>query len=147
MPFNIGSGRSLGRSKNGEDFVRMQFFREVATGDLVGSVLFERGIEGPPDHVHGGVSAFVLDEAMGSAAWLKGYTCVAARIEVEFLKMTPIQQDLQIRAMVRGFNEPLVEVTAQIEGPSGIVFSRSRGFFHQLSQAKIERFQQRLLKR
>lgn len=140
LPFNIGSGRSFGYSPDGKEFVRMDFFKDEKSEDLVGYVTFGRGIEGPPHHVHGGVSAFVLDEIMGSSAWLKGYTCVAAKIEVEFLKMTPVEERLNVRGHVLNFSDPLVEVKAEIFDDSGAVFSRSRGFFHQLSKEKIDAF-------
>ena len=67
LPFQIGSGRSFLPDKKGQANLRMAFFRRKEDGALVGRVWFGLAVEGPPGFVHGGVSAYVLDEAMGSA--------------------------------------------------------------------------------
>lgn len=137
LPFQIGSGRSF---IPGESAIRMAFFKDGKTQNLVGRVWFGEGIEGPPGHVHGGVSAFVLDEAMGSAGWLRGYACVAASIEVDFMQMTPLGVDFLVEALVEKTEGRQVYVSAEIRDEAGVVYSRSRGRFHRLAKTKVVTF-------
>ena len=73
LPFDIGSGRCLFVETENGPTIRMRFFERVADGALVGRVWFGRATFGLPGFVHGGLIAYVMDEAMGSSAWLAGY--------------------------------------------------------------------------
>ncbi|MCB0385242.1 MAG: hypothetical protein KDD43_07600, partial [Bdellovibrionales bacterium] len=81
LPFNIGSGRDF-YPETGTASMRMAFFRSRSNNHLAGRVWFGEPVEGPPGHVHGGVSTYVLDEAMGSVTWMNNYGCVAKSLEV-----------------------------------------------------------------
>lgn len=136
LPFGIGSGRLLTLDNKNNPW-RLNFQRGE-DDSLIGEIWFGPDLEGPPGHVHGGVSAFILDEAMGSAGWLKGYPCVAAKIEVEFLSMTPVNQNLKIKAWVDKVEENKLSVQASIYGDKA--YSRSVGIFSRLSKEFVEKF-------
>lgn len=136
LPFGIGSGRKLTLTNQNNPW-RLTFHRE-ADDSLGGEVWFGPDLEGPPGHVHGGISAFILDEAMGSAGWLKGYPCVAAKIEVEFLEMTPVGQNLKVRAWIEQVEDKKITVRAEVYGDK--VYSRSLGYFSRLRKDFVESF-------
>ena len=138
LPFGIGSGRLLTLSNDNNPW-RLTFHREE-DASLSGEVWFGPELEGPPGHVHGGISAFILDEAMGSAGWLRGYPCVAAKIEVEFLAMTPVQKDLKVKAWVDSVESNKLTIQASIFADK--VYSRSTGIFSRLGREFVERFAQ-----
>lgn len=138
LPFTIGSGRSFVGTPGSS--MRLAFFKHRLTSDLVGMVWFGNLIEGPPGHVHGGVSSYVLDEAMGSACWLKGYPCVAKSIAVSFLHMTPIGVDLHIHAHVISVENRDVWVKAKIFDDQDKVYSEAEGHFSRLSRERLEYF-------
>lgn len=135
LPFKIGSGRDFPKTA-----LRMQFFKNK-DASLSGEVWFGKPMEGPPGHVHGGVSAYVLDEAMGSAAWVKGYPSVAREIQVKFLEMTPQGQDLQLEAMVTKVDKKSVTVYAKIFDKKKI-YSESTGTFHRVARKLVAGFLQ-----
>lgn len=134
LPFKIGSGRDFPKSA-----LKMEFYKLKADTSLIGEVWFGKPMEGPPGHVHGGVSAYVLDEAMGSAAWLKGYPSVAREISVKFLEMTPQGQDLKIEAKVLKVEKKSVTVQAKIFDDKKI-YSESTGTFHRIQRSLLEGF-------
>ncbi len=136
LPIQIGSGRNF---TPGESGMRLAFYRSSVDHSLVGRIWFGEGIEGPPKHVHGGVSTYVLDEALGSASWLSGYATVAANLNVDFLEMTPIGVDLLVEAHVIKVEGRNVTVHAQIKDDSGIIYSRAVGRFHRLPKKKLEK--------
>lgn len=100
LPFDIGSGRSMFVETANGPTIRMRFFRRRTDSALVGRVWFGPATFGPPGFVHGGVIAFVLDEAMGSCAWLRGYPCVAVNLDVGFDRMTPLERDCTVEATI-----------------------------------------------
>lgn len=140
LPFNIGSGRGVAFS-GGKPPLRMAFFYDNRNDCLVGKVWFDQALEGPPGHVHGGISSFVLDEAMGSAAWLKGLAVVAKKLEIEFIAMTPVQVDLDVEALVESVSGKNVEVVAKIfDASSGQIYSKARGHFVRLPAETLNNF-------
>lgn len=140
LPFKIGSGRNFLPDANGQQSLRMAFYQRRKDNALVGRVWFGSGIEGPPGHVHGGVSAYVLDEAMGSASWLANYPTVARKIEVHFERMTPIGVDLFIEAKVTRVKAKELIIEARIFASNKKVYSRAIGHFARLSRARVSAF-------
>lgn len=100
-PPNLESGRgSFVSGEPAEGRLRVRYFRRQEDQRLVGRAWFGSGAEGPPGHAHGGATAAVMDEAMGSSAWLAGYPVVAAHIEVDFRALLPLGTDAYLEAWV-----------------------------------------------
>lgn len=154
LPFKIGSGRNFPVS-----VLRMAYYQCPIQGDnpygikdfdqahsthfMVGKCWFGEALEGPPRKVHGGVSAFVLDEAMGSAAWLNYFGVVARDIHVEFKLPTPIHKDLDVAAWVYQIRPKDVDVHAKVyDRQTGEVYSQSTGQFYRLAKEKLIAFSQ-----
>lgn len=74
--------------------------RFFLTGENVITASFtpDAAQEGPPGHVHGGVLATVLDEAMGMAAWTTGKMCVAVNLNFSYKSPVPLGAAVQIQA-------------------------------------------------
>jgi acyl-coenzyme A thioesterase PaaI-like protein len=70
------------------DRTRVRYYR--ADDHLHACVWFGPLTEGPPDSVHGGAIAAVLDEAMGAVSWMLGHRVLGARITVNYLQRTPL---------------------------------------------------------
>lgn len=61
-------------------------------GDLVvGEATLGLPQQGPPGHVHGGAIAAMLDEAMGFAAGSSGLAGLAANLDLNYRKPTPLE--------------------------------------------------------
>ena len=136
LPFDIGSGRSMFVETAAGPTIRMRFFKRRADGALVGRVWFGAATFGPPGFAHGGVIAFVMDEAMGSAAWLAGYPCIAAGINVDFVEMTPIGRDCFIEARVVEVRPTRLALEATLSlGDRAL--ARAGGVFPRLSQERM----------
>lgn len=141
LPFNIGSGRSLYSGLEGASRLRLKVFKRLADGHLIGRAWFGEGADGPPLHVHGGSVAYVLDEAMGAVAWMNNYPVVAATLNFEYLRMTPLFADLIIEAKITDVSDRRVSTEAEIRLESGEVCVRGKGEFAILSKSKIDLIQ------
>jgi len=146
LPFNIGSGRSIYAGLERDHRLRLKVYRRKGDGHLIGKVWFGVGADGPPGHVHGGAVAYVLDEAMGSVAWMNDHPALAAKLEFQFLRMTPLEVDLDIEAWIQPSEPSAVpstsatrrlEIIAQLRLPSGEVSVAGRGEFAILSKRKV----------
>jgi acyl-coenzyme A thioesterase PaaI-like protein len=56
--------------------------------------------EGPPSYVHGGVSALLMDQLLGSAAIAAGLWGMTARLELDYRRPVPLETPLLLRAAV-----------------------------------------------
>jgi uncharacterized protein (TIGR00369 family) len=98
-------------------------------GTITTEVVFNEAHQGPPGFVHGGASAAVLDEAMGSAVWSMGYRVVAANLEINYLKPVPLGQKVFVEARVAEQDGRKVSASSEIRFADGTVAVNGRGLF------------------
>ena len=137
LPMEIGSGRSIANVQGAPERIRIRMFKRVADGQLVGRAWFGEGANGPPLHVHGGAAAYVLDEAMGTVGWMNDYPVVAAKLEFEYLHMSPLKVDLHIEAKITSVTDRRVFIACELKTPEGHACVRGKGEFAILSQKKM----------
>lgn len=137
LPFHMGSGRSLYSGLEQEQRLRLRMFRRRSDHHLIAHAWFGEGADGPPGHVHGGALAYVLDEAMGCAAWMNNYPVVAAKLEFEYKQMTPLFSDLRIEAWISAVEKRRVRTEAIVSLPTGETCVIGRGAFAILNRSKI----------
>jgi acyl-coenzyme A thioesterase PaaI-like protein len=78
---------------------------------IVASFRFNEYQQGPPGFVHGGASAAVLDEAMGSAVWQAGYRAATVHLELDYRKPIPIREEINIQGWL--FSEEMNSATTR----------------------------------
>ena len=78
LPFLALEDTFVSGDRTGHRF-RIRYYRDRQDNRLLGKILFGAGAQGPPDHVHGGAMAAILDESMGGVAWQSGHPVVAAQ--------------------------------------------------------------------
>jgi uncharacterized protein (TIGR00369 family) len=71
--------------------------------------------------MHGGIVSTLLDEIMARYIYAKGVTAVTARLEVRYLKPTPIGIPLLVKGRVIRHKGRIYETTGSIELPDGTV--------------------------
>ncbi|QIX28564.1 PaaI family thioesterase [Nocardioides sp. JQ2195] len=76
--------------------LRIRFDGDRAYADLVANALHE----GPPDLVHGGISAHVMDCMLGGLVRATGTRSVTATLDMRFLAPTPLDQPLQVTSRI-----------------------------------------------
>jgi acyl-coenzyme A thioesterase PaaI-like protein len=104
-----------------------------------------------PDHigfegiVHGGILATVLDEAMvWAATWSIKNFCVCGDLSTRFRLGAAVGQPLTITAQVESSRKRLIETTAQIHSPEGLV-ATATGKYIPVSPERNEQFMQTLI--
>jgi acyl-coenzyme A thioesterase PaaI-like protein len=83
-------------------------------GGVVADAVLGLAYEGPPSYVHGGISALLMDQLLGSAAIAAGLWGMTARLELDYRRPVPLETPLQLRAAVTADEGRKVVVTGTI---------------------------------
>ena len=103
-------------------------------GDQVrGTVTFDWAYEGPPNHVHGGWVAAILDHFMGMAQIRAGAPGMTGGLDVRYLRPTPINCKLDLVASLDRLSDRKTRVEATlgfgdtVTATGSAVFVKPRG--------------------
>ena len=69
-------------------------------GEVVAEATLGLAYEGPPSYLHGGMSALVMDQLLGSAAIAAGLWGMTAHLELDYRRPVPLETPLRMRARV-----------------------------------------------
>jgi acyl-coenzyme A thioesterase PaaI-like protein len=108
------------------------------TEELLADVRFGPGAQGPPLHAHGGSVAAVLDEAMGTCAWMHGHAVVAVHLDIDFRDLVPLDQPLEARCGIERVEGRKVHTRGTLHTLDGRVLSRASGIFVVVSADKLQ---------
>lgn len=67
---------------------------------LRGVIYFGLQTEGYPGKVHGGASATIADNALGTVAWLSGLPCVTGTFTMRYRNMIPLETECYIETSI-----------------------------------------------
>jgi acyl-coenzyme A thioesterase PaaI-like protein len=101
----------------------------------------DRMHEGPPGHIHGGIVAALLDEAMSKLNRPLNVLAMTRHMEVDYLRPAPLYQPLVLvaRHLNRatkpdGSPDRKLFHQAELQHPDGTVLARSKGLFIALDE-------------
>jgi acyl-coenzyme A thioesterase PaaI-like protein len=69
-------------------------------GGVVGEATLGAAYEGPPSYVHGGMSALLMDQVLGTAAAVAGLWGMTAHLELDYRGPLPLGKRLVLRGRV-----------------------------------------------
>jgi len=122
------------------DRMRVAYFRAPDSDHLHAAVWFGPATEGPPDSVHGGAIAAVLDEAMGGVCWMNGHPVVGARITINYLHLTPLGFEGRVESWIEHIDGRKISIKSKLTGDGGRVHAEGDGLFIQLQPEQQARF-------
>jgi uncharacterized protein (TIGR00369 family) len=127
----------FGCGKNNPEGMRLNFTYDEERDCFVCRFRLSKRYTGPPGHVHGGVIATILDEAMGKVNKLRRVVALTKQITVDYLRPVPLNQPLRVESRelrVRGRRH---ENVAEIVNRKGDVLARSKGLFIAIDPHKM----------
>jgi acyl-coenzyme A thioesterase PaaI-like protein len=126
------SGEAAARERT-----RVEYFRDPANDHLHAVVWFGPLTEGPPESVHGGAIAAVLDEAMGAVCWMNGHPVVGARITINYLHMTPLGFSGRVESWIERIERRKIFIKSRLSDEHGRVHAEGEALFIEL-QAELK---------
>jgi uncharacterized protein (TIGR00369 family) len=119
------------------DGMRLKFTLDEARQTFVCRFRLSRRYTGPPGHAHGGIIATILDEAMGKVNKLRRVVAVTREINVEYLKLVPLNKPLRVEGREVGVHGRQHIHMAEIFNEKGEVLARGRGIFIAIDPEKM----------
>src|SRR5580692_396144 len=123
--------------RDNPDGMRLKFTFDEEQNRFVCRFRLGKRYTGPPGHVHGGVIATILDDAMGKVNKLRNVVALTSQITVDYLKPVPLNQPLRVESRevrVRGRRHVNM---AEILNSKDEVLARSRGLFIAIDPHKM----------
>jgi acyl-coenzyme A thioesterase PaaI-like protein len=128
MCFACGSENSRGLGMS----FRLEQGRAVAEFEA------PRYLQGYPGHVHGGLVATMLDEAMGWAVHAQGIWAMTARLTTRFRRRVPPDQTLTVSGWVTRDRGRFLELCAEVRSPDGALLAQAEGIFARVAGRQAE---------
>ena len=123
------AGNCFGCGPGNEHGLRLQFTTDAEAGTATATLNLDRFFEGPPGHIHGGIIATLLDEAMSKLNRPLGVLAMTRSLEVEYLHPSPLFEPLLLVARhVRRDGRKLFH-EAELKLADGTILARGHGLF------------------
>ena len=104
-----------------------------------------RRFEGPPGHLHGGIIATILDEAMGKVNRRKGIVALTGHMSIDYLEPVPLATKVRAVGWPVKIQGRKHFHAAEIRALDGTVLARSQGIFIAIDPVEMFRkYTQRL---
>jgi len=125
-----GSGRNHGNAVVGlrNPFAPPLKVEKTKDGTAFAAFRLGAAYEGPPDLVHGGVSALILDQMLGEAAAAGGAPGMTGRLNLTYRRPTPLGE-LSAKAWIHEVDGHKTTVKGHILGPDGEPTVEAQGLF------------------
>jgi uncharacterized protein (TIGR00369 family) len=131
------SNHCFGCGPSNRDGLRLRFYDEGLGDRALCRVSVPKRFEGPPGHVHGGIIATLLDEAMGKANKLAGVVAMTRAMEVDYLRPVPLLTPLILEGWGVRREGRKHWNTAEIRREGGEVLARATGLFIAIDAERI----------
>lgn len=97
--------------------------------------------QGPPGFAHGGASAALMDEAMGSAVWSAGHQVMSVNLNVNYLKPLPLNQPVVVNGRIDRIEGRAIHTRASIQLEDGTDLVTGTGVYVEAPQFFTELWQ------
>jgi acyl-coenzyme A thioesterase PaaI-like protein len=110
----------------------VEYFRNPDNNHLIAKIWFGPHAEGPPESVHGGAIAAVLDEAMGAVCWMNGHPVVGARITIDYRHLTPLGFTGEVESWIERIDRRKIYIKSLLRDEHGKVHAEGEALFIEL---------------
>ena len=136
-PADLRVNRCFGCGPGNPHGLKLRFKLDHTTGTTLAKVKLARRFEGPPGHIHGGIIATLLDEAMGKVNKIYEQIAMTRHMEIDYLRPSPLGQTLTVTGrLVRREGRKLF-MEGEIRNAAGDLLVRSKGLFVQIDPAAL----------
>lgn len=142
IPYPKSEARFVTRDP-ASDGIRVAYYWDDADDAFVGQAWFGPETLGPPGHAHGGASAALLNDCMGTACWVKGTAVLAASIAIQFRSPLPLNTEVRWRCKIDGREGRKFRTNGVVETIDGTLLAEGTGLYIEMSAEQIEDLRQR----
>jgi len=122
-------GHCFGCGQSNPNGLHLHFLLDPVAHTSWAEVHLSRLHEGPPGHIHGGIIATLLDEAMGKLNPAFDVLAMTRNMEVDYLRPSPLYTDLVLTGRnLRQEGRKLFH-EAELSTPRGVTLARAKALF------------------
>lgn len=126
-------------SSGEKERIDITYYFNKESGHFFASVIFGKLAQGPPGYAHGGAIASVLDESMGTAAWINGFKVMTATLKVNYYSSVKLDEQLFVETWVDHIEGKKVWMKGKLISENETkLYSESTGLFIILNNEKIK---------
>ncbi len=131
------AGHCFGCGPGNPEGLHLVFTFDAEAQTATALVKLTRVHEGPPGHIHGGIIATLMDEAMSKLNRPLGVIAMTRHMEVDYLRPSPLGRELVLtgRHLRRDGRKLFHE--AELATADGTVLARGKGVFVVIDEAMI----------
>jgi len=109
--------------------LKLRFKLDHETNTTTAKVKLTSRYEGPPGHIHGGIIATMLDEAMGKVNRLFDTVSMTRHMEIDYLRPSPLGQTHTVTGRFIRREGRKMFMEGEIRNAAGDLLARSKGLF------------------
>ncbi|MBN1188565.1 MAG: PaaI family thioesterase [Dehalococcoidales bacterium] len=117
MCFGCGKANPIG--------LKLQFSWDERTQTAGADFTPGENLQGWAGYLHGGITACVLDEAMGWVALFTGNSNVTAKMQVRYKQMVPVGNTYRVSCTISKQTPRLIETAATLTGMDGTIYAEA----------------------
>jgi acyl-coenzyme A thioesterase PaaI-like protein len=118
-----GYEKCFGCGKDNPIGLKLKFIWDEQTRTASAEFTPGENLQGWSGYVHGGITACVLDEAMGWVAMFAGTNNLTAKMQVRYRQMVPLGKTYIISCSITKQTSRLIETTARLSDKEGAIFA------------------------
>ena len=112
--------------------LRADYFVDKVGRNLIGVAVFGDEAEGLPGLAHGGAITSLIDDALGTTAWLAGHYAMSLNLNVDFRRVIRLGVPVRLDASVSRVEGRKVYAACRIISPPDTLHSEGAGLFLQV---------------
>ena len=128
-PFSIAGGE-LHPSAIGLSYVK------DSEDSVIGTGIIDPMFAGPPERVHGGIQALIIDEVMGALNRMRGRQAFTAYLKVDYRGPAPLGVPITFRAWLDSVDGRKIKLLGSGDGPEGRFMAAEGLFIEREDQAE-----------
>jgi len=118
--------------------MQLTYEQDDANQRIRGNFSLGADYQGAGGFIHGGITALVLDEAMGKVNRFAGIRAVTAELNIEYIRPIPVDEPLVIEAHAVDHNGRSHYYVGQIANRAGKILAKAKGRFVEVNEEKFK---------
>jgi uncharacterized protein (TIGR00369 family) len=134
---SLPANRCFGCGPANKHGLKLRFALDYAAGTSTAKVKLAQRFEGPPGHVHGGIIATLMDEAMGKVNKIHDVVAMTRHMEIDYLRPCPLGQPLTVTGGFLRRDGRKIFLHGEIHDAAGKLLVRAKGLFIVIDPAAL----------
>jgi uncharacterized protein (TIGR00369 family) len=124
----------FGCGEQNENGLKLKLKFDEDTKTAYGEYTAHQRLEGPPNIIHGGIIASLLDETMMTVNKYMETMALTGELTIRYLQPAFINENLYIRGWYVKKNKKVIENRAEIENEMGKIVARAKGKYLEVDE-------------